>query len=65
MTERRPLHERVVELVVYVPVGAALEIRERFSKVGQQVPVARWVGEMTVREARRRVAAVRSFRQRG
>ncbi len=62
MNERRPLLERVVELVVYAPVGAVLEVRHRCTQVGRQVPVARWVGEMTVNEARRRVTGVRRSR---
>ena len=58
MSDRRPLLERVVDLVVHTPVGVVLDVRERRKAFVQQVVVARWIGEMTVTEGRRRLRSL-------
>lgn len=56
MPAQRPLFEKVLDLVVYAPVGLALQLRADVptlvasgrTRVHERVQVARWVGEMTV-----------------
>jgi len=69
MTERRPLIEKVLDIVVYAPVGLALQLRSDVdtflasgrTQVSERVQVARWIGEMAVtygrRELEKRLAA--------
>jgi hypothetical protein len=67
---RRPLIEKVLDIVVYAPVGLALQIRDDVpalvengrTRVSERVQVARWIGEMAVtygrRELEKRMAEV-------
>ena len=67
MDDPRPFAEKVLEVLVYAPVGLAARLAEDLprlaadgrAKVSNRVQVARWVGEMTVhygrRELRRRL----------
>jgi hypothetical protein len=56
MPPQRPLFEKVLDLVVYAPVGLALQLRVDVptlvasgrTRVHERVQVARWVGEMAV-----------------
>ncbi len=56
MPPQRPLIEKVLDLVVYAPVGLALLLRADVptlvasgrTRVHERVQVARWVGEMAV-----------------
>lgn len=61
MDEPRPLAEKVLEVLVYAPVGLIARLGEDLprlaadgrAKVSNRVQVARWVGEMAVRYGRR------------
>jgi hypothetical protein len=54
---QRPLHEKVLDVVVYAPIGLATQVSTDLPtlvKVGRErVQVARWVGEMAVTFGRR------------
>jgi hypothetical protein len=62
--DERPLHERLVELAVYVPVGIVASIAEELPgladkgrrRVESRIQVARMVGKLAVAEAQRRIA---------
>ena len=62
--DERPLHERLVELAVYVPVGIVASIAEELPgladkgrrRVESRIQVARVVGKLAVAEAQRRLA---------
>jgi hypothetical protein len=70
MPASRPLLGKVLDLVVYAPVGLAAQIRSDVpdlvaagrTRVTERVQVARWVGEMAVtygrRELERRLTTV-------
>ena len=70
MTEQRPLIEKVLDIVVYAPVGLALQLHSDLdtvvtsgrSRVSERVQVARWIGEMAViygrRELEKRMTSV-------
>lgn len=70
MAAQRPLLEKVLDLVVYVPVGLAAQLRADVpslvstgrTRVSERVQVARWVGEMAVtygrKELERRLTTV-------
>lgn len=70
MTEQRPLIEKVLDIVVYAPVGLALQLHSDLdtvvtsgrTRVSERVQVARWIGEMAVtygrRELEKRMASV-------
>ena len=53
----RPLHEKVLDLVLYAPVGLAAQVASDLPAVvaagRQRVQLARWVGEMAVTYGRR------------
>lgn len=61
MDDPRPLAEKVLEVLVYAPVGLMAQLGEDLprlaadgrSKVRNRVQVARWVGEMAVHYGRR------------
>lgn len=61
MTDQRPLIEKVLNVVVYAPVGVALQLRSDLdtlvtsgrTRVTERVQVARWIGEMAVTYGRR------------
>ncbi len=61
MTAQRPLIEKVLDIVVYAPVGLVLQLRSELdtfvasgrTQVSERVQVARWVGEMAVTYGRR------------
>lgn len=63
MAAQRPLVEKVLDLVVYAPVGLAAQLRADVpslvatgrTRVGQRVQLARWVGEMAVTYGRREI----------
>ena len=63
MTAQRPLIEKVLDIVVYAPVGLALQIRSDLdtfatsgrTQVSERVQVARWIGEMAVTYGRREI----------
>lgn len=69
MADQRPLIEKVLDLVVYAPVGLALQLQSDLdavvssgrTRVTERVQVARWIGEMAVtygrRELEKRMAA--------
>lgn len=64
MAEDPPLHERIVELAIFVPVGVAVSLIEELpelaekgrQRLGRQVKVARFLGRASVAEAQRRIA---------
>ncbi len=68
MTDQRPLHERVLDVAVFVPVGLLRRLRDDLPgivasgrrEVEDRVRVAHWVGEMSVNfglaEVKRRLA---------
>lgn len=70
MAAQRPLVEKVLDLVVYAPVGLVVQLRADVpslvstgrSRVSERVQVARWVGEMAVtygrKELERRLTTV-------
>ena len=70
MTGQRPLIEKVLDIVVYAPVGLALQLRSDLdtvvtsgrTRVSERVQVARWIGEMAViygrRELEKRMTSV-------
>lgn len=61
MDDPRPLAEKVLEVLVYAPVGLIAQLGEELprlaadgrTKVRNRVQVARWVGEMAVHYGRR------------
>jgi hypothetical protein len=61
--DERPLHERLLELAVYVPVGIMASIAEELPgladkgrrRVESRIQVARMVGKLAVAEAQRRI----------
>lgn len=61
MTPQRPLIEKVLDIVLYAPVGLALGLRSDLdarvasgrTRVSERVQVARWIGEMAVTYGRR------------
>lgn len=63
MDQQRPLVERVLDLLVYAPVGLASQLRDDADRlvtqgrttVHERVQVARWVGEMAVHVGRRKL----------
>jgi len=69
MTEQRPLRDRVLDVVVYAPVGLVRRLRDDLPglvatgrrEVEDRIRVAHWVGEMSVNygrsELQRRMAA--------
>ena len=69
MTDQRPLHERVLNIAVFAPVGLLRRLRDDLPgvvasgrrEVEDRVRVARWVGEMSVTygraELKRKLAA--------
>ena len=72
MTEQRPLIEKVLDIMVYAPVGLALQLRSDLdtvvtsgrTRVSERVQLARWIGEMAVtygrQELEKRMAATRA-----
>lgn len=70
MTGQRPLIEKVLDIVVYAPVGLALQLHSDLdtvvtsgrTRVSERVQVARWIGEMAViygrRELEKRMTSV-------
>ncbi len=63
MTTPRPLAEKVLDVVLYAPVGLVVQlgtevprmVAERANEVRSRVTVARWVGEMAVRYGRQTI----------
>lgn len=63
MTERRPVIESALDVLVYAPVGLAVEIqrilpelaREGRTRFEQRVTLARFVGRLAVRTGRERI----------
>ncbi len=63
MSDQRPLHERVLDIAVFVPVGLFRRLRDDLPglvasgrrEVEDRVRVARWVGEMAVTYGRAEV----------
>lgn len=63
MADERPVHERLLDLALYVPVGIATAVVEElpsFAEKGRQrlkgqLEIARAIGKFTVAEAQRRV----------
>ncbi len=61
MTEQRPVIEKVLDIVLYAPVGLVLQLRSDVdtfvsngrTQVAERIQVARWIGEMAVTYARR------------
>ncbi len=61
MTEQRPLIEKVLDIVVYAPVGLVLGLHADLdarvasgrTRISERVQVARWIGEMAVTFGRR------------
>ncbi len=61
MTEQRPLIEKVLDILVYAPVGLAVGLHSDLdalvasgrTRVSERVQVARWIGEMAVTYGRR------------
>ncbi|MGB8862138.1 MAG: hypothetical protein WCC60_22975 [Ilumatobacteraceae bacterium] len=61
MADQRPLIEKVLDLVLYAPVGLAVHLTQDVptlvasgrTRVQERVQVARWVGEMAVTYGRR------------
>lgn len=55
----RPLHEKVLDVVVYAPIGLAAQVSSDLPALvaagRQRVQVARWVGEMAVTFGRREI----------
>ncbi|MHB1988321.1 MAG: hypothetical protein ACYCSF_10110 [Acidimicrobiales bacterium] len=62
MAEKRTFHERLVDLVVFVPIGIAVSVAEELpsfagkgrERLVNQLQVARLIGKFTVGEAQRR-----------
>ncbi len=60
---QRPLAEKVLDVVLYAPVGLVVQlgsdvprvVAERANEVRSRVTVARWVGEMAVRYGRQSI----------
>jgi len=63
MTEQRPLIEKVLDVVVYAPVGLVAQARSDLPKLvadgrarlENRVKVAHWIGEMAVTTGRREI----------
>jgi hypothetical protein len=63
VADERSLHERLIELVVFVPVGIAASVAEELpglaekgrESLSKQLQVARVLGKLTVAQAQRRV----------
>lgn len=63
MGDERPLHERLIELAVYVPVGVATSLVEELptladkgrERLEKEVQLARTMGQLAVKQARRRI----------
>jgi hypothetical protein len=63
MAAQRPLFEKVLDLVVYAPVGLAVQLGTDVptlvatgrTRVTERVQVARWVGEMAVTYGRQQI----------
>jgi hypothetical protein len=64
VADERPIHERLLDLAVYVPIGIASSIVEELpslaekgrKQVAGQFQIARMLGKLTVSEAQRRMA---------
>ncbi|MCE9621716.1 MAG: hypothetical protein K8R99_05155 [Actinomycetia bacterium] len=56
MTDQRPLHERVLDIAIFAPVGLLRRLRDDLPslvssgrrEVEERVRVAHWIGEMSV-----------------
>ncbi|MHB8245350.1 MAG: hypothetical protein ACYDGN_08360 [Acidimicrobiales bacterium] len=63
MADERTLHERLVDLAIYVPIGLAASLAEELPgladkgrmRLQNQLQTARMIGKFTVAEAQRRV----------
>ncbi len=66
MADGHSLYERLLDVTVFLPLGAALSLSEELptlagrgrERLGKQLEVARTVGRLAVREGQRRVASV-------
>ncbi len=64
--DERPLHERLIELAVFVPVGVATSLAEELpalaekgrEQVDKQIQLARVMGRIAVRQAKKRLRSM-------
>lgn len=70
MPDERPLHERLLDIAVFVPIGIAASVAEELPALAEkgrkrldgQLQVARMVGKLAVAEAQRRAGMQRAPR---